>query len=415
MNPIKSRYRIDDRKIVIFGAGKIGRSFIGQLFGSGGYKIVFVDIDLEIVTRLNKEKNYRIIIKGEKEEEIVVQNVQAISVTDEEKAIEAVSNAEILAVSVGKNALAAIIPVIAAGLELRYSRYLNCPLDIIIAENMRAAGDFMREQLIRYMPADYPFGKLVGLVETSIGKMVPIMTLAELEKDPLVVYAEPYNTLILDRKGFKSQIPEIMGLAPKDNIKAWVDCKAFIHNLGHATAAYYGFYRHPEAVYLYEVLEDNEVFNFTRDVMLQSADILRASYPLDFTAAYLEDHIDDLIYRFRNRALKDTLFRVGHDLIRKLGKDDRFMGSIHMAMQYNMPFDFLLNAMLFGLCFEAKDEKGELFPSDHTFLKSLSKNFESTLINDLVLDPLADKLIIQELKKQYLEIIHPTKPKPNLK
>ncbi len=405
MNSIKSRYRIDYRKIVIFGAGKIGRSFIGQLFGIGGYKIVFVDINPDIVARLNKEKSYKVIIRGEKEEEIVVQNVQAISVSDKQKAIEAVSTAGILAVSVGKNALDAVVPVIASGLELRYSRNLNCPLDIIIAENMRAAGDFMREQLIRYLPAEFPFEKLVGLVETSIGKMVPIMAQAELEKDPLMIYAEPYNTLILDRKGFKSQIPDIKGLSPKDNIKAWVDCKAFIHNLGHATAAYYGFYRHPEDVYLYEVLEDNEVFNFTRNVMLQSADILKASYPLDFADGYLADHIDDLIFRFRNRALKDTLFRVGHDLIRKLGTDDRFMGSIHMAMQYNMPYDFLLNAMSYGLCFEARDEKGNLFPTDHAFMKSLSQNFESTLTNELDLDPVSDKFIIQELKKQYGKII----------
>ena len=46
---------------------------------------------------------------------------------------------------------------------------------------------------------------LVGLIETSIGKMVPIMTTAEQMKDPLVVYAEPYNTLILDGKGFRDQ------------------------------------------------------------------------------------------------------------------------------------------------------------------------------------------------------------------
>ena len=106
---------------------------------------------------------------------------------------------------------------------------------------MREAGDFMKEQLIKNLPSDFPIEKLVGLIETSIGKMVPIMPLAELEKDPLVVFAEPYNTLILDGKGFKSPIPEIKGLAPKNNIKAWVDRKAFIHNLGHATAAYYGF------------------------------------------------------------------------------------------------------------------------------------------------------------------------------
>ena len=97
---------------------------------------------------------------------------------------------------------------------------------------MRSTGDIIKAQLIKNLPRDYPFGKLVGLLETSLGKMVPIMTLAELEKNPLMVYAEHYNTLMIDRIGFKSPIPDIKGLAPKDNIKAWVDCKAFIHNLG---------------------------------------------------------------------------------------------------------------------------------------------------------------------------------------
>ena len=405
MNLIKNKYQIDVRKIVIFGAGKIGRSFIGQLFGSGGYKVVFVDVDPVIVARINSQGGYRIIIKGEKDKEIIIKNVQAISAFNIQKVIEAVSTAAILAVSVGKNALENVIPVIAAGLELRYSRNLNCPLDIIIAENMRAAAGFMKEQLIKNLPLDYPFEKLVGLVETSIGKMVPIMTLVELEKDPLMVYAEPYNTLILDRKGFKSPIPDIKGLAPKDNIKAWVDRKAFIHNLGHATAAYYGFYQHPDAVYMYEVLDDSEVFRFTRDIMLQSADILKAAYPLEFTGAELEDHIDDLIFRFRNKALKDTIFRVGQDLIRKLSAGDRFMGSIHLAIQYRRPYDIILKAMSYGLCFKAKDEEGNLFTSDIAFLEAVSKEFESTLIKDLVFDPAADYFIIHELKKLY-KVLH---------
>ena len=401
MNLIKNRYRVDVRKIVIFGAGKIGRSFIGQLFGSGGYKVVFIDVDPVIVTRLNSQGSYRVIIKGGKNKEIIIRNVQAISASDIEKVAETVSTAGILAVSVGKNALEKVIPVIATGLEIRYKKNPTCPLDIIIAENMRDAGDFMKEQLIKNLPLDYPIEKLVGLVETSIGKMVPIMTLAEFEKDPLMVYAEPYNTLILDGKGFKSPIPDIKGLAPKDNIKAWVDRKAFIHNLGHATAAYYGFYQHPEAIYIYEVLEDSKVLRFTRDVMLQSADILKAAYPLDFTAADLENHIDDLIFRFRNKALRDTIFRVGQDLIRKLGTDDRFMGSIHLAIQVQMPYDMILKAMSFGLCFKAKDEEGNLLPSDIAFLVALPKEFESTLIKDLILDPIADHFIIKELKELF--------------
>ena len=71
---------------------------------------------------------------------------------------------------------------------------------------------------------------------------------------------------------------------PKENIKAWVDRKLFIHNLGHATAAYLGFRKYPQAVYIYEVLDDPEIYENTRKTMLQSADILMALYPGEFTS-----------------------------------------------------------------------------------------------------------------------------------
>ena len=405
MRTTENKLQVEVHKIVIFGAGKIGRSFIGQLFGCSGYKIVFIEVDPVIVTMLNQHGNYRVVIKGEKEEEIIVPNVQAISVLDINKVVDAVSTAGILAVSVGRNALEKVIPVIAMGLIQRYNNHPEIPLDIILAENMRSAADFVKSRLKKNLPIDFPIENLIGLVETSIGKMVPIMTSAEIEKDPLVVFAEAYNTLILDGKGFKSSIPDINGLAPKDNIKAWVDRKAFIHNLGHATAAYYGFFRHPEAIYIHEVLDDHEVFRFTREVMIQSANILKFAYPFDFTATDLENHIDDLIARFRNKALKDTIFRVGHDLVRKLSTDDRFMGSIHLASSYELPVDRILKAISYGLVFRAKDEEGNLFQSDINFQEAISKEFEVTLINDLFLDPIADYQIVEELKKQYNELL----------
>ena len=405
MRLIENKSQIEVRKIVIFGAGKIGRSFIGQLFGCSGYKVVFIDVDQVMISMLNQQGNYRVVIKGEEDEEIIVPNVEAISALDKQKVVDAVSTAGILAVSVGKNALEKVIPIIAAGLLQRCSNNPGAPLDIILAENMRSAADFVRGQLKMNLPSGFPVETFVGLIETSIGKMVPIIPLAALEKDPLVVFAEPYNTLILDGKGFKSSIPEIKGLAPKSDIKAWVDRKAFIHNLGHATAAYYGYFMNPDAVYIYEVLDDSKVYHFTRDVMHQSADILRNAYPEDFSAHDLEDHINDLIYRFRNKALQDTIFRVGQDLIRKLSANDRFIGSIHLAMQYRMPYDMILESMSFGLCFTARDEKGNLYPSDISFLDALSKEFESTIIKDLALDPIADYIIIEELKKRY-KILH---------
>jgi mannitol-1-phosphate 5-dehydrogenase len=401
MSPAILKDPVESGKIVIFGAGKIGRSFIGQLFGCSGYGVVFIDTDPEIVSGLNTRGSYRVIIKGGKEEEIIVANVSAISAFEIEQVIEAVSTAGILAVSVGKNALEKVIPVIAAGLELRYGFNSSVPLDIIIAENMLDAGDFIKERLKGILPSGYPLEKLVGLIETSIGKMVPIMTQADIDKDPLMIFAEPYNTLILDKKGFKSPIPDIKGLAPKDNIKTWVDRKAFIHNLGHATAAYFGFYRHPEATYMFEVLNDPEVYNFTREVMFQSAAILQIAYPEDFTMKDLEDHIDDLLSRFRNKALQDTIYRVGHDLTRKLAFDDRFVGIMHLGTRLGMAYNLILKAMSYGLFFRAKDEEGNMFKPDLFFLESMDKEFELTLIKDLGFDSKADNYVISELKRMY--------------
>jgi len=398
------KLKVDPYKIVIFGAGRIGRSFIGQLFGCSSYKVVFVDVDTEIVRLLNERKSYRVVIKGDREEEIIVPNISAIPASDKQQISEAVCSAGIAAVSVGKLALEKVIPLIASGMELRLRHNPYFPLDIILAENMRSAAEFTRDELKKHLPEGYPLDRLTGLIETSIGKMVPIIPLAEIEKDPLVVFAEPYNSLILDGKGFKSPIPDVKGLAPKSNIKAWVDRKAFIHNLGHATAAYYGHFLHPQMTYMYEILEDRGVFEFTREVMMQSAEVLARVYSADLGMKELEYHVEDLLNRFRNKALQDTVFRVGHDLVRKLSSDDRFMGAIHLARQERMPYDSILKAMSYGLKFRAKDESGELYQSDNEFLQLITSDFKKSMADRLNITSSTDKDIIEKLHKLYQQI-----------
>jgi mannitol-1-phosphate 5-dehydrogenase len=377
------------KSVLIFGGGKIGRSFIGQLFGRAGFEVVFSDVDKTLVDELNRRGEYPVVIKGDTEETLTVPNVRAIF-GSEENVVREVAQASIMAVSVGKNVLGKIIPSIAKGLLQRRKEHPDSPVNIIIAENMRSAAAFMREGLSANLPADYPLDTLVGLVETSIGKMVPIMTREDLAKDPLAVFAEPYNSLIVDKRGFVGEIPAVPGLAPKDNIQAWVDRKAFIHNLGHATAAYYGAYRHPEAVYMYEVLNDSDVLDFTRSVMLQSATVLQAIYPADFTMSDLEAHIDDLLYRFRNKALKDTIFRVGQDRPRKLGPDDRFVGIIRLAQQRNMDYDLILKAMTYAFSFHATDENGNRSEPDIRFDQLLEQGVEVVLEKVCGFDPVED-------------------------
>jgi mannitol-1-phosphate 5-dehydrogenase len=368
-----------NRKLVIFGAGKIGRSFIGQLFSRGGYEVVFIDVYKPVIEELNWRGNYNVIVKSAKEKILNIKNVRGVYSGDEEKVIEEIATAEILAVSVGLNAIPKIIPLLAKGLMGRYKRDNNAPLDIILAENLRDAAEYFHKSLKEVLPTEYSLDQLVGLVETSIGKMVPIMKKKDLEEDPLQVFAEPYNTLILDKKAFKNPIPGIEGLAPKENMKAWVDRKLFIHNLGHATVAYLGYLYDPKFIFLYESLNVPGIYKEVRETMLQAADILLKKYPDEFTAETLTAHINDLLSRFRNIYLGDTIFRVGCDLFRKLSAQDRLAGAVHLASEMNLPYEKILFALVCGCRFRAKDEAGNMLPEDIEFSRIYEKGIKYVL------------------------------------
>lgn len=371
-----------EKKLVLFGAGKIGRSFIGQLFSRSGFEVVFVDISRKLIDELNRHRQYQVVIKSDAGEDVlVIKNIRGICLSDSGMVINELAGATISALSVGQQGLPDALPVIAKALIMRRKKYGEWPLDFIIAENMRNSDKYLSGELDRFLPEDYPLEKLVGLVETSIGKMVPIMSLKDIEDDPLQVFAEPYDTLIVAKRGFKNPVPEVINLAPKDNIKAWVDRKLFIHNLGHATAAYLGFQKYPNAIYIYQVLEDSEIFETTRQTMLQSADILMALYPGEFSLAQLTEHIDDLLYRFRNRALGDTIFRVGCDLYRKLSPEDRLAAPIRSAISLNKPYNLIYNVLLAAVSFRATDEKGEYFPSDVNFFAESLSGIDYILVN----------------------------------
>jgi mannitol-1-phosphate 5-dehydrogenase len=361
------------KKIVIFGAGKIGRSFIGPLFANAGYHVVFVDIDRTLINEINRKGFYNVIHIKEERKIVRIDNISGVLATDSEQVAKEIAGAELLAMSAGPKALPAIVSLIAQGILRRFEESPELPLDIIIAENLRNASEIIHDLLKEKTDPGFPVESYVGLVETSVGKMVPIMSKQDMSDDMLQIYAEPYNTLILDRKGFLNPVPDVPGLAPKENIKAWVDRKSFIHNLGHVACAYLGFVSDPGYTYIYEVLENEQNKTQVRETMLEAAAILLSMYPDVFTMNDLTEHIDNLIDRFENRSLKDTVFRVGMDLHRKLGPEDRLAGAIRAGIRAQKPVNRILYTLVCGTFFRACDENGDLFEGDEKFIAHFNK------------------------------------------
>ena len=357
---------MEKKVFVQFGAGNIGRSFMGRVFGSAGYEVNFIDINEAVIDTLNRDHQYQVVVKKNAvaDRVITIASVKGIYSNNREAVVEAICRAAVLATSVGKNILPLIAPSVAAGLMERYRKAPETPLNIILAENIHNGAAFFAGELRKHLPGHFPLAEYVGLIETSIGKMVPIMPKSIVEQNPTIVFSEEYNTLILDRQAFIGQVPKIEAIMAVDNIAAYVDRKLCIHNLGHAAVSYLGNRSMPEAVYLYEVLQNPELLDRVRATMLQSAAGLLAEYPDVFTHADLVEHIDDLLERFQNVALGDTIFRVGRDLPRKLYRDDRVLGAARLCLKHDLPCDNILDVFMAGLEFGAADESGERFPAD---------------------------------------------------
>lgn len=356
-------------KLIQYGAGNIGRSLVGQLFSKAGYEVVFVDVDKTIIDALNRETRYLIQVKDEHPEDIWVENVRGVYGHDTDAVINEIASANIMATAVGPSALPYIYQIIAEGIMRRKQ-----PLNIIICENLRHMSRIFKANLLRCLPDGFLLDERVGLVETTIGKMVPIMPEEVKKNDPLLVWAEAYNILYVAKAGFIGEIPKVNGMIARENFDAYVDQKLFIHNLGHAVTAYLGYVVDPDNTYIYGAIKNRAVRDMVEAAMWESGRALIKEYPHEFNEDNQKEHIDDLIRRFGNTHLGDTIYRVGRDLPRKLGFNERLIGVARLDVKHGIIPRYTALGIAAAMSFRVVDENGRPFEGDQKLIEEFERH-----------------------------------------
>ena len=319
------------KQAVMYGGGNIGRGFIGALMSSAGYEVTFIDVAEPVVRELQERRCYPLrFVSNEGHEDLMVRNVTAVNGNDTEAASNVIARCDIMATAVGARILRFIIPNIVAGLRKRWAAG-GAPLNIIICENLNDANKIVEGMIKEQLTPEecVRFDAEVGLVEASIGRMVPVQTDEMKDGEPLRVCVEKYGFLPVDKAAFKGAVPDIPGMVPFEPFDFFIKRKLFIHNMGHATTAYLGGLKGTD--YIYEAIDDPEIRTITQNAMLESAQALSRRYKVDLAGIQL--HITDLLGRFTNAALKDTCARVGGDPARKLSPADRLIGSATLALE----------------------------------------------------------------------------------
>jgi mannitol-1-phosphate 5-dehydrogenase len=340
---------------VMFGAGNVGRGFLGQLFSESGLEVLFVDVDQELVSALDQHRSYPLqLVTNEKVEEVQIMPVRAFLASDIEAVSQAVAETSIAATAVGARALPLIAPLAAAGIVRRSKNGSAGPLNIIICENLKGAAETFRNLVAQHIPdhaCDY-FNQSVGFVDTVIGRMVPPPTPEMRARDPRLIAVEPYKELPVERQAFVGPVPLIVGMQPSDNFPVFTARKLYIHNCGHAFLAYLGYLRGYQ--YGYEALEDPYIRTLFEQAMAEAESGIAGTYGVDLD--WLKNHRADLTRRFANRALGDTIFRLARDPIRKLASNDRLVGAARLAEEAGIIPTGLCLGIAAALCFDHPDD-----------------------------------------------------------
>ncbi len=318
--------------VLIIGAGKIARGYVGHLVALAGHPIVFVDVNETVVRLINERGGYMVHILGNEAKSMWVTHVTALHSADPRVAAVA-AQALLTFVSVGGPNLPAVATMLAPGLSARRAAGAKL-LNIVCCENWRLPAQMLREHLAEKLAGadrDYLAGQ-VGIAEATVLRSCIEPTAEQRAADPLAVQAQDYWELQIDAAALVEPLPPINGLKPQEKFYASLERKLFTYNAGNAVIGYLGALRGHE--YLYQAATDPLILEVAQGVYDESGAAICAKHgytreeQAEFSAASLRKYQDSRIV--------DPVERQVRDPLRKLGRYDRLIGPASLALEYGI-------------------------------------------------------------------------------
>ena len=338
------------KKAVHFGAGNIGRGFIGLLLSQAGYHVSFVDVAAPLVDDINTLGKYNVQIFGEAEKTLV-ENVSAINSNENLDALlDAIVEADIVTTAIGPNILKFIAPNIAKGLTKRVATN-KTPLNIIACENMVGGSTVLKNFVYENLSDDVKpeVQKLIGFPDAAVDRIVPLQK----NDEKLLVKVEPYAEWDVDSTGVVGELPEIKGMTLVDNLGAYIERKLFTVNTGHASIAYLAYQK--GYTDMSRAMQDDEIVAAARAVWAETSALLIDKY--NFDSEVHGKYVATTETRFKNPNLSDEVTRVARGPKRKLSAADRLVSPATQLLERGKTPNALAKVIAAALKFDYAEDK----------------------------------------------------------
>lgn len=346
---------------IIWGAGKIGRGFLAEIFQNANYNITFIEYDKKLVSNLKDAESYTIykISSVYSKSTVSIDNFD-IHATDD---IESITNKllkgdAIAAIAVHQNVLKSIAKAFSHIITEKAKRDPNSKLDIIICVNMHRPSTYFKQLIEEELPYEFHeyLSKNVGLIDSVVMRICPEPTPEILKDDPFAVLTNGYDEMPVDGNAFRGRIPKTHMLKLSEDIAAEETRKIYTLNMSHAILAYVGAYKGYQ--YAHEAIGDEYIRQIVVGALSEIGEALACEY--QFTKEEMQNWNHVIMELLKNPALDDTLVRLGSDTKRKLSAGDRLVGPATLCMKYDIFPENIGIGIAFAFIFGSSSDSGTL-------------------------------------------------------
>jgi mannitol-1-phosphate 5-dehydrogenase len=308
----------------------VARGFIGHLLDCSNLDITFVDADEGLVAELARRSTYSVHVLGDPSKDVVIGPVKACGADDHARLTEAVRTCDVMFVSVGGANLGRVAGAVAPGLVQRLAKR-GSPLNVIVCENWRAAGETLRSEILAAVPKSQRevVAARLGVAESTIMRSCIEPTDDQRAHDPLAVQVQDFWSLPVDASALIGELPPIVGLEPTDDFSHALERKLYTYNMGNAVISYVGWLL--DCRVLSEAARDEQILPWTERAFAETSEALCRRFgfdPLD-----QKNYAGAALRKLQTVAIHDPLERQVRDPIRKLSRYDHLVGAAMLAQQ----------------------------------------------------------------------------------
>lgn len=324
-----------------FGAGNIGKGFIGYLLNKSGYDVWFVDVNQASIDKFNKNNRYLVELLDDNHTVEVVTPVSALnSITQMEKVLNSIVKADIITTSVGIGNIPRIAQSLAKGLLKRIDVNKN-KIDIIANENAINASSTLKQEVFKYLSDEEikKIRKYVGFPNSAIDRLA----LSKENKEDEIALVEPIFEWVINKSEMVNiDLLPIKGATYVADLAPYIERKLYCVNMAHAATAYIGFLNGEKTIQ--DTLKNPKVESFVKGALNEIAQYFIKEHNISLNEINI--FIEKTLSRFKNNNISDDIFRVGRSPVRKLGPNERLVGpTLKLAEQeYSVKYMTMLVA-----------------------------------------------------------------------